>query len=260
VPDGGWFQDWSEYSEAEHATWRALYGRQRSLAERCAARAVREALDRLDCADGIPSFETSSRRLVAATGWTLTPVPGLIPDREFFALLAERRFPVTTWIRSAGELDYIAEPDVFHDFFGHVPLLFHHRFAEFLRAYGRAGLAAPDAAALKALARLYWYTVEFGLVREEGRLGAIGAGLVSSHAELAHAVESPVPLRIRFDVGRVLRTDYRIDRFQETYVVLDGFDDLLGLASGLEARVAAAKDRPAIAPGAAAPGDAILRS
>ena len=220
-------QDWSAYGEAEHALYRRLYERQSKLVARYACPEWIEALAGLDAGGGIPRFEDVSRRLRARTGWEIVAVPGLIPDEAFFTHLANRRFPVTVWLRKPEEFDYIVEPDVFHDFFGHVPLLFDPDYAEHLHEYGKGGLKAMRLDAVKMLARLYWYTIEFGLMRTPQGLRAYGAGLVSSGGELAYCVDSPEPRRLAFDLERALRTEYRIDRYQTTYFVIDSFAQLV---------------------------------
>ena len=220
-------QEWDSYTPAMHERWRRLYARQAELAERLAARPFREGLARLACAEGIPKFAEADRVLLAATGWRLVAVPGLIPEDAFFAHLAARRFPVTSWLREEHELDYLAEPDVFHDFFGHVPMLLDPAIADFLELYGRAGERALALDALPMLARIYWYTIEFGLVVEDGALKAFGAGIVSSAGELVHAVTAPAALRLPFDPLRVMRTAYRIDAFQDCYFVLDSLAALV---------------------------------
>ena len=220
-------QDWSAYAEDEHALYRRLYERQSKLVARYACPEWIEAIAGLDAGGGIPRFDHVSRQLRAKTGWEIVAVPGLIPDEAFFTHLAHRRFPVTVWLRKPEEFDYIVEPDVFHDFFGHVPLLFDPDYAEHLHEYGKGGLKAMRLDAVKMLARLYWYTIEFGLMRTPQGLRAYGAGLVSSGGELAHCVDSPEPKRLPFDLERALRTDYRIDRYQTTYFVIDSFAQLV---------------------------------
>ena len=252
--------DWAAYAPADHATWRTLFARQAALLPRHAAIAFRLGLERLDFAAGVPDFALASARLRAATGWALVAVPGLIPDAAFFAHLAARRFPVTRWIRRPEELDYIVEPDIFHDAFGHVPLLTQPDFADFLEAYGRLGETAARIGALKPLARLYWHMVEFGLIREGGAIRAYGAGILSSSAETLHATggnatEGTAPRRLRFDVRRVLRSEYFIDHLQPTYFVIDDFSELFGAMQGLPALLQAGRDAEPIPPGAAAPGD-----
>jgi phenylalanine-4-hydroxylase len=248
-------QDMAAYTEADHATWRTLYARQAALLPHHAAAAFRECLGRLDFAGGVPDFAQVSARLRPATGWSLVAVPGLIPDDTFFSHLAARRFPVTHWIRRPEELDYIVEPDVFHDAFGHVPLLLHPDFAEFLAAYGRLGEQAARIGALKPLARLYWHMVEFGLIREAGAIRAYGAGILSSSAETVHATEGRQPRRLQFDLWRVLRSDYFIDDLQPTYFVIEDFAALFAAMAEVPEMLAAARDAPPIPPGAAAPGD-----
>lgn len=185
------------------------------------------SLGALDVSDGIPRFDEVSKTLRKATGWELVAVPGLIPDLAFFEHLANRRFPVTRWLRMPEEFDYIVEPDVFHDFFGHVPLLFNPTYADYVQAYGRGGLKAARLDSLKFLARLYWYTVEFGLMATPSGLRVYGAGILSSGGEIVHSVTSPEPQRVRFSLERLLRTDYNIDRYQETYFVIESFRQLI---------------------------------
>ena len=254
-PDFTVAQDMAAYSEADHATWRTLYGRQAECLRERAAAAYLEGLERLPFRDGVPDFEASSAVLRSATGWTLVAVPGLIPDDAFFGHLAERRFPVTHWIRKPEELDYIVEPDVFHDVFGHVPVLLQPDFAEFLAAYGRMGAHAKKVGALKPLSRLYWHMVEFGLLREGGRTKAYGAGILSSAAETLHATESDKPRRLRFDPWRVLRSEYFIDDLQPTYFVIEEYAELFAAMDGLPALLEAARDAAPIPPGAASPDD-----
>jgi phenylalanine-4-hydroxylase len=176
---------------------------------------------------GIPDLEELNQRLLARTGWTVVSVPGLVPDEIFFGHLSERRFPAGNFIRSAAQLDYLEEPDVFHDVFGHVPLLAQPAFADFMQALGQQGLRALKMGAMHRLARLYWYTVEFGLAREEGQLKINGAGIVSSFGESRFSLESEVPHRPAFDIRRVLRTRYRSDAFQQSYFVADSLEELL---------------------------------
>jgi phenylalanine-4-hydroxylase len=226
-PDHTTERDWAAYTAAEHALWRKLYDRQMRLVPQYACEEFLHTLERLDASSGIPRFDEVSRKLRRATGWELVAVPGLIPDLAFFAHLANRRFPVTDWLRRPEEAEYIVEPDVFHDFFGHVPLLFDPVYADYMQAYGAGGLKAARLDSLKHLARLYWYTVEFGLMRTPGGLRVYGAGLLSSPGELLYAAESAEPRRVKFDLERLLRTEYRIDRFQDTYFVIDGFEQLI---------------------------------
>ena len=220
-------QDWSAYSAGEHALFRRLYERQAKLVPQFACREWIEAMGRFDFSREIPLFEKISKQLNKATQWELVAVPGLIPDDAFFTHLAHRRFPVTVWLRRPEEFDYIVEPDVFHDFFGHVPLLFDRVYADHLCEYGKGGLKAMRLDAVKFLARLYWYTIEFGLMQTPAGVRAYGAGLLSSGGELAYSVDDPRPRRLPFALERIMRTEYQIDRYQERYFVLDSFAQLL---------------------------------
>src|SRR5688572_22852369 len=220
-------QDWGAYTSDEHALFRRLYERQAKLVARYACPEWIAAIGRLDAARGIPKFDELNRALSKATGWRIVAVPGLIPDGPFFTHLANRRFPVTVWLRKPEEFDYIVEPDVFHDFFGHVPLLFDRVYADHLAEYGKGGLKAMRLDAITLLARLYWYTIEFGLIKAKNGIRAYGAGLLSSGGELAYCVDDPRPQRLPFDLERIMRTDYEIDRYQERYFVIDSFEQLM---------------------------------
>lgn len=227
APDFTIAQDMAAYTAAEHDLWRRLYRRQSIVARKHGAAAFIDGMKHLDLAEhGIPDFEVASNRLRQLTGWEIVAVPGLIPDVAFFRHLAARRFPVTTWLRKPHEIDYLVEPDIFHDFFGHLPLLTQPIFADYLQAYGKKGEEAMALGATKILARLFWYMVEFGLIREGGEIKAYGAGMLSSASETAYSVTSPKPQRLRFDLARVMATDFRIDAFQETYFVLENYDEL----------------------------------
>ena len=219
-------QNWSAYTEADHDTYRRLVERQSALLPGLACDAFIDALPSLGARDHIPRFEEINERLKPTTGWELVAVPGLIPERPFFELLAHRRFPVTDWIRKPEEFDYIVEPDVFHDLFGHVPLLFNPEFADHMQEYGKGGLKAHRLDACELLSRLYWYTIEFGLIRQRAGLRAYGAGILSSPGELRYAVESPEPQRLPLDLERVMRTRYKIDSFQQTYFVIESIQEL----------------------------------
>jgi phenylalanine-4-hydroxylase len=258
-PDYATEQRWDAYSAEAHALWRRLYARQMKLVPRYACDAYLRSLGALDVAQGIPRFDDVSTALHAATGWRLVAVPGLIPDLVFFEHLANRRFPVTCWLRRPEEFDYIVEPDVFHDFFGHVPLLFDPVYADYMQAYGKGGVKAARLDALTFLARLYWYTVEFGLMRTPQGLRVYGAGILSSGGEIVYAIESPQPRRIVFDLERLLRTEYRIDRFQDTYFVIGDFAQLIAdTAPDFTALYERVRTLPVFAPDAAAPRDALL--
>jgi phenylalanine-4-hydroxylase len=220
-------QDWSSYTAEEHALYRRLFERQSRLVPRYACPEWIEAVAALDAAREIPRFDHVSEKLTARTGWRIVAVPGLIPDEAFFTHLANRRFPVTVWLRRPDEFDYIVEPDVFHDFFGHVPLLFDPVYADHLHEYGKGGLKAVRLDAVKMLARLYWFTIEFGLIKVGSQIRAYGAGLLSSGGELAYCVDGPRPQRLPFDLERVMRTEYQIDRYQDRYFVIDSFEQLM---------------------------------
>ena len=223
-------QPWDDYQAEDHATWGTLYQRQRELLVGRASEEFLQAQDAMGMTpDAIPRFDQLNEVLGAATGWTLIGVEGLLPELDFFDHLANRRFPVTWWIRRPDQIDYIAEPDLFHDLFGHVPLLMNPLFADYMQAYGRGGVKAhgigPEA--LVNLTRLYWYTVEFGLINTPQGLRIYGSGIVSSKGESLYSLESPAPNRIGFDLERVMRTRYRIDTFQKTYFVIDSFAQLI---------------------------------
>jgi phenylalanine-4-hydroxylase len=222
-------QHWERYSSSEHAIWRTLFERQMNVLPGRACDEFLSGIEKLGLvAYQIPDFERASDALEKLTGWRVVAVPSLVPDDIFFGHLASRRFPVGQFIRGADQLDYIEEPDVFHDFFGHVPMLAHPVFADYMQAYGKGGLRAlSEFGALKNLARLYWYAVEFGLIAKPEGLRIYGSGIVSSRAESIYALESPSPNRIHFDLERVMRTDYRIDDFQESYFVIPSFDALM---------------------------------
>jgi phenylalanine-4-hydroxylase len=256
-------QDWDSYSDEDHDIWRTLYARQIQLIERYAAPEFVAGARSLQASpDRIPRIDDTNRILVAATGWQIVAVPGLIPEHNFFEHLANKRFPVTVWIRRRDELDYLSEPDIFHDFFGHVPLLTNPTFARFMQAYGEAGPKAIAANGLKMLARLYWYMVEFGLIATPQGLRAYGSGILSSKGETVFCVESPKPKRIKFDLERVMLTDYLIDDFQKTYFVIDSFEELFRSAYGTDFGPIYQKyrDVPGIAPGVVLPTDKVGES
>ncbi|MFN3522395.1 MAG: phenylalanine 4-monooxygenase [Phenylobacterium sp.] len=221
-------QDWSGYGAEEHQVWVTLYERQAALLPGRACDPFLRGLEALDLHDaGIPDFARLNGELRRLTGWTVVAVPGLVPDAVFFEHLANRRFPAGRFIRRADQLDYLQEPDVFHDVFGHVPMLTDPVFADYMQAYGRGGLRALGLGRLHNLARLYWYTVEFGLIEADQGLRIFGAGIVSSRAESIFALDDPSPNRLGFDLERVMRTPYRIDDFQQTYFVVPSLQALL---------------------------------
>ena len=224
-------QGWHNYSAAEHAVWRTLFERQTALLPGRACDAFVAGMQALPmAADQIPDFQRLSAVLMQHTGWQVVAVPGLVPDGVFFEHLANRRFPAGQFIRRADQLDYLEEPDVFHDVFGHVPMLMNRQIADYIQAYGVGGLRAQKLGCLAQLARVYWYTVEFGLVQQADGLRIYGAGIASSMAESRFALDDASPNRVAFKLARVMRTRYRIDDFQETYFVIDSLDELLALA------------------------------
>ncbi len=220
-------QAWERYSEAEHGVWRTLYARQTAMLPGLACTEYMSGLGKLDFASGIPDFTLLSDRLAALTGWRVVAVPGLVPDEVFFEHLANRRFPAGRFIRGADQLDYLQEPDVFHDVFGHVPMLTDPVFADYMQAYGRGGMRALGLGRLHNLARLYWYTVEFGLLQTDAGLRIYGAGIVSSATESRYALNDPRPKRENFDLETVMRTPYRIDDVQALYFVIPSLQALL---------------------------------
>jgi len=216
------------YTDEDQAVWRLLAERQTRLAEKYACAEFVEGLKTLGIGDTIPDFAAVNAKLEKLTGWRVVGVPGLIPDAAFYDHLAHRRFPVTVWIRTRAEIDYLVEPDLFHDFFGHVPLLGNPVFADYMQLYGQRGVEAG--ANIDLLARLYWYTVEFGLIRTDQGLKIYGAGILSSAREVKHAIEDETVERLPFEASRAMRRPYEIDRLQNTYFVLDDFKQLFEAA------------------------------
>ena len=228
APDWTIPQDWGRFTQAEHDMWDRLFARQSAMLPGRAASAFLKGIDVLKLTKpGIPDYAELNERLMAATGWQVVAVPGLVPDDVFFDHLANRRFVAGNFIRRPDQLDYLQEPDVFHDVFGHVPMLADPVFADYMQAYGRGGLRSLGFGALNKLARLYWYTVEFGLIQEAEGLRIYGAGIVSSYGESIFALDDPSPNRIGFDLARVMRTEYRIDDYQQNYFVIPSLDHLL---------------------------------
>ncbi|WP_409433776.1 phenylalanine 4-monooxygenase [Litorimonas sp. RW-G-Af-16] len=220
-------QKWERYTADEHAIWDLLYARQIDILQ---GRAVDEFYTGLEALDlggaGIPDLAVINPKLRALTGWEIVMVPHLVPDLIFFDHLANRRFPAGRFIRRRDQLDYLQEPDIFHDIFGHVPMLTHPVFADYMQAYGTGGLRGEERGMLKELARLYWYTVEFGLLQSAEGLRIYGAGIVSSKGESLFSLDSPSPHRIEFDLERIMRTDYKIDDYQQCYFTIESFDEL----------------------------------
>ena len=227
-PDFTIDQDWRSYSREEHDRWDRLFHRSRAILSERACDEFLAAMDALQLSEaGIPDMARLSDRLETITGWRVVPVAELVPDDIFFNHLANRRFPAGAFIRPEAQMDYLEEPDIFHDVFGHVPLLANPVFADFMQAYGKGGQRALDLGCLKNLARLYWYTVEFGLIRSAAGLRIFGAGIMSSMTESVFALDNPSPHRVAFNLERVMRTNYIIDDFQQTYFVIDSFQSLL---------------------------------
>ncbi|MBX6323695.1 MAG: phenylalanine 4-monooxygenase [Rhodospirillaceae bacterium] len=253
-------QGWERYTGEDHAIWRALFERQSRLLPGRACRPYLDGLARLAiAADGIPDFRRLSDALGRATGWQVVAVPGLVPDDVFFRHLAARRFPATTWIRRPDQMDYLQEPDVFHDVLGHVPILMDPVFADYLQAYGRGGRKAQRLGALHNIARLYRYTVEFGLILTAEGLRIYGSGIVSSRTETLYCLESAAPRRIAFDLMRIMRTAYRIDDLQLTYFVIDGFERLFtATRPDFTPYYRDLRGKPDIPPGAALPTDRLV--
>jgi phenylalanine-4-hydroxylase len=259
-PDFTIDQDWASYSAAEHDRWDRLFARSLAVLDGRACDEFMAMIDVLELSEaGIPDMGKLSDRLQGITGWRVVPVAELVPDDVFFDHLANRRFPAGAFIRPEAEMDYLKEPDVFHDIFGHVPLLANPVFADFMEAYGKGGQRALQLGHLQNLARLYWYTVEFGLIRTNAGLRIFGAGIMSSAAESVFALESDSPNRVAFDLERVMRTRYLIDNFQQTYFVIDSFEALLAECykdfGAIYARIGAASE---IAPHELIEGDAVL--
>lgn len=259
-PDWTIPQGWENYTPQEHGVWKTLFERQTKLLPGHACDAFVEGMRNLPIGpDRIPDFRRLSEVLMKRNGWQIVAVPGLVPDDVFFEHLANRRFPAGQFIRKANELDYLEEPDVFHDVFGHVPMLMHPVIADFIQAYGQGGLRALRLGKLPYLARVYWYTVEFGLVKQADGVRVYGAGIASSRAETVFSTDDASPNRLGFDLERVMRTLYRIDDFQETYFLLDNLEQLLELANiDFLAAYERASAATALQPGDVLPTDRVL--
>jgi phenylalanine-4-hydroxylase len=253
-------QQWDKYTPEQHAVWKTLFERQSKLLEGRACDEFLAGMRALPIApDQIPDFRQLSEVLMQHTGWQVVAVPGLVPDEVFFEHLANRRFPAGQFIRRADQLDYLQEPDVFHDVFGHVPLLMNPIIADYIQAYGVGGLRAKEKGVLDLLARVYWYTVEFGLVQQKDGLRLYGAGIVSSYTESIFALDDASPNRVRFDLPRVMQTDYRIDDFQETYFVIRDLDELLQLAhTDFAPLYEQVQQKPVLQPGTILPEDVLV--
>ena len=259
-PDWTIDQGWERYTVAEHGVWKTLFERQtRLLPGRACDEFVQGMHDLPIGPEQIPDFRRMSEVLHRRTGWQVVAVPGLVPDEVFFEHLANRRFPAGQFIRQAHELDYLEEPDVFHDVFGHVPMLMNPAIADYIQAYGVGGLRAQKLGRLANLARVYWYTVEFGLVQQKDGVRIYGAGIASSFTESVFALDSASPNRIGFELARVMRTHYRIDDFQESYFVIRSLDELLALAHiDFGPLYEALGDMPSHEPGDVLPSDQLV--
>lgn len=256
-------QHWEHYSAEDHEVWNTLYTHQMEVLP---GRVVDEYLDYIHAIGfgtyGIPNFQKVSDILMKATGWRIVAVPGLVPGDVFFNHLANRRFPVTYWIRSKEQLDYLPEPDMFHDLFGHVPMLMNPHIADYIQAYGEGGLKAMKIpGGLIRITRLYWYSIEFGLMRTPKGLRIYGAGIMSSKEESIYSVESPIPHRLKFDVKRMMQTDYRYYDLQETYFVIDSYEELIEKTKGDYAPLyRELYKKPVIDPREVLPGDEVVSS
>lgn len=229
-------QCWEAFTDDDHAVWDLLFARQVEL---LGSRVVSPFLDGIDLLrlshPGVPDVEGLNAILTPRTGWTVVAVPGLVPDDIFFAMLAERIFPVGNFIRTREQLDYLEAPDCFHDMFGHIPMLAHHDFAEMAEHLGRLGKVACAAGESERVARLYWHTVEFGLAREYGELKILGAGLASSFGEAHFSLESDEVHRLPFSIEKAVRTPYKHDAFQPRYLVSDSLGRTIADVLALDA-------------------------
>jgi phenylalanine-4-hydroxylase len=255
-------QNWDKYSAEDHSIWRTLFERQQQTLKAHVAQEYLDGLEALGIGpEGVPNFGRMNERLRKITGWEVVAVPGLIPSRPFFQMLANRQFPAGTFIRSREQLDYLEEPDIFHDVFGHVPLLTNPAYADYMNEYGRVGLDAMEKKGVKFLARLNWYTIEFGLIRKPEGVRIYGAGIVSSFGEAKYVAHDPSAHHLAFDLERVLRTGYYIDDFQATYFVIDRFEDLFDLLKGTDifALFDEVRAQPTLTPFEILPDDKVIR-
>lgn len=255
-------QRWQDYSADDHKTWGTLFDRQLTTLKGAVCEEYLEGLDTLGLTKNeVPDFEKMNKRLRSATGWEVLAVPGLIASLPFFTMLANKQFPAGTFIRTPEQLDYLEEPDIFHDVFGHVPLLSRPAYANYMQEYGRAGLVALKHKGIKFLARLNWYTIEFGLMKCAEGYKAYGAGIMSSFGEAKYVLHNPSPNFIQFDLERVLRTGYYIDDLQATYFVIDSFDALFEECSKrpFAPLYEQMRQLPALSPFIVEPTDVVLR-
>lgn len=251
----------AQYSAEDHGVWDFLYNRQKPILQNRACKEYLDSLDMLGMLEGggIPDMYRVSDMLEKKTRWKIVAVPGYLPAVVFLEHLSKRQFPVTWWIRERAKLDYLQEPDIFHDLFGHVPMLAHPVFADYMQQWGLGALKANKLGADKFIERLYWFTVEFGLIKQQDGLRIYGSGIVSSSKESVYCLESPVPNRVEFDLMRIMRSDYRIDDVQKTYFVIDSFEQLFEeTRPDFTDLYAKAKTLPEIPDGALAEGDRII--
>jgi phenylalanine-4-hydroxylase len=226
-------QGWAAFTAEEHATWDILYARQTALLDGLIVDRFVDGLAKLGLGDGgIPELGALNERLLPLTGWRCVAVAGLVPDEAFFAMLAARVFPVGNFIRTRAQLDYLEEPDCFHDIYGHVPMLADKGVADAMQRFGETGVAAIAAGAGDKVARLYWHTIEFGLVREGGAVRILGAGLASSFGEAAKSLRDPTIERRPFTPESAVATPYRHDAMQPLYLVADDMDSVVAALEG----------------------------
>ncbi|HHP7241939.1 MAG TPA: phenylalanine 4-monooxygenase [Cyclobacteriaceae bacterium] len=220
-------QIYENYTAEDQKVWKILFERQIIKLPDAASKDHLRGLEKINfTADRIPNFEETNEILTKLTGWKLAVVPGIVPDYTFFQLMSNRNFPATTWLRKIDELDYLQEPDMFHDVFAHVPLLTNQNFVNFLEELSKIGLEyTGDDYAIEILSRIYWFTVEFGLIRENGRLRIYGAGILSSAGETEFCL-SDKPLHFEFNVKQIAETEYRKDIFQDRYFIIDSYEQL----------------------------------
>ncbi len=220
-------QDYSTYTPEDFQVWKLLYERQLPHVQEAASKLYLEALDIIGFkGDEIPHFDKTTERLQQHTGWKIKVVPELVPAKDFFEMLTHKVFPATCWLRTMDELNYIEEPDMFHDVFGHIPLLVNKAYAEFIQGFGELAMKwIDDADAIAVLARVYWYTIEFGLLNENGNNKIFGAGIISSIGETAHVFSNDSE-KTPFDVPQMLSTPYRIDTLQPRFFVIESFEQL----------------------------------
>ena len=232
-------QDWAAYTPEQHAIWTELLSRRMPQLEEHACAAYLEGFEAIGLqADALPELRKVSARLEPRTGWNSTAVSGFLPADAFFEMLAARKFPTTTWIRGRDAMEYTPEPDIFHDVFGHVPMHAHPVFADFLEQYGKVCAGLTNQQDLERMGRLFWFTVEFGVIREQGKIKVYGSGLISSHGECTHVVERGAGLEIReFDLEKVLDTPVDVSKMQPVLYAIESYDQIYEAAKEAESRL-----------------------